>query len=124
MKKSKYNKKGGCIVTREYILYVKSRYLNTEWSLPKYLQLIERAMDVGFEVSLYDYPRSPSKYVTLLRNKKKFTIRFSNHKPLAHLEEKGTCDFFVGVTNLGVTTTKDAWNFAMKHFDLYYSWGD
>jgi hypothetical protein len=114
----KYNRSGGALVTPGYIQGIKENYPK-EYSIPKYLQLCERAINMGFEVWLYKpVSGGVSKYVTVKYKNKRYKIRFSNHKPIKSLEVKGTCDFFVGVTNLGVSTTEDAWRAMMIYFGL------
>jgi len=82
----------------------------------KWIELCEVLLKNGFEISLYEARKSVSKYLTLKRDDKEFKIRFSNHKPIKRREEKGDCDFFVGISNSTVTTTHDALDAVKLHF--------
>ena len=84
----------------------------------KWVQFCEIMLHNGFGVSYYEALKTFSKYVIIRKGKKKFMVRFSNHKPIKYLEEKGTCDFFVGVTNLGVTRTEDAIKATSTYFGV------
>jgi hypothetical protein len=120
---NKYKRKGGAEATMGFVEGIEKYYETTDWALPKYIQFIRRALEMHYKVWLYDYPKSPSKYVTVRHGKKlKFLVRFSNHKPIEYLEQKGTCDFFVGVTNQGVTTTEMAWTAMMERFGRMDKW--
>lgn len=114
---SKYNRRGGAIVTMGYVEGIKENYPK-QYSIPKYIQFIERALTCGFKVILYMPKTTRSKYVTVQYKHKKYKIRWSNHKPIKDLEEQGSCDFFVGVTNLHITTTEQAWEAMLNHFGI------
>jgi len=118
MSNNKYRRPGGAKVTPGFIQGIKENYPE-QYPTPKYIQFCERAINHGFDVKLYmPISGGVSKYVTVYHKSKKFKVRFSNHKPIRDLEVKGTCDFFVGVTNLGVTTTEMAWETMLKHFNV------
>ena len=111
MKKGKYKKMTiGEIDGRKEWLHSQG-YKTSKW-----LEFCEYFMNKQFSVYYYVAKKTVSKYVQIKRGKKKFLVRFSNHKPIEYLERKGTCDFFVGVTNLGVTNTKNAINATEKFF--------
>lgn len=48
--------------------------------------------------------------------RKEFLVRFSNHKPIEHKEIAGSCDFFVGRTNLHTKTYRDALKAVQDYF--------
>lgn len=108
----------GSKISLEDVEQIKGRYRDAGFSIPKYLQFVEAALNYQCRVYLYDAQTTVSKYVTLMRGKRKYKVRFSNHKPNLNKEKNGESDFFVGVTNLAVTTTDDAWRAALAFFNL------
>jgi hypothetical protein len=70
-----------------------------------------------YDLYLYEARRTFSKYITVKRGDNSFKVRFSNHKPNLERELHKDCDFFVGVTNLGVTTTDKAIDATRQYFD-------
>jgi hypothetical protein len=77
----------------------------------KWVEFCEYFLDKGYTISLYEAKETVSKYITLTHAScpdKAYKVRFSNHRPIAHLEYKGTCDFFVGITHTGTRTTREA----------------
>ena len=89
--------------------YLESR-ISTQFGKQKWISFCEVLLDEGYDLYLYEARKTFSKYITV-KNKtknKQFKVRFSNHKPIYGREVNGDCDFFVGVTNLGVSTTSDA----------------
>lgn len=77
----------------------------------KWIGFCETMMAEGYYLKLYEARKTVSKYITVIKPddpSHKFKVRFSNHRPIKHREVSGDCDFFVGVTNLGVTTTEQA----------------
>lgn len=81
---------------------------NLGYETPKWILFCDIMRNRGFEVSIYEAQRTVSKYVTVKSESKKFKVRFSNHKPIKNREINGDCDFFVGRTNLGISTTAQA----------------
>lgn len=73
----------------------------------KWVEFCERMLSEGYQVSLYEARKTVSKYVTVtdLKSDVSFKVRFSNHKPNKRREVDGDCDFFVGRTHLGISTT-------------------
>jgi hypothetical protein len=69
-------------------------------------------------VSYYDAVTTVSKYVFVRRGGKRFKVRFSNHKPARWREQSRDCDFFVGITNTGVTRTEDAIRATLAFFGV------
>lgn len=86
------------------------------FDLPKWVSFSELMMQKGFRVLYYEAIRTVSKYVIVTRGEKKFMVRFSNHKPSIAREARQDCDFFVGVTNFGVTRTNDAIKATLEYF--------
>lgn len=86
------------------------------WPTAKWIQFCRTLMAEGYKVSLYEAQYTVSKYITVRKGKRTFKVRFSNHKPIPAREAAGDCDFFVGVTNLGVTNTEQALAAVRQHF--------
>ena len=109
-------------VTHEYLMRRDDDLKSRGYPTPKWIAFCRHFLDLGLRVRLYEARRSVSKYVTLERGKKArrktFKVRFSNHRPIRFREEKGDCDFFVGVCNRQTTTTEQAIEAAMQFFDL------
>jgi len=86
------------------------------YSKQKWVEFCEHFLAQGYHLSLYEARRTVSKYITVSRGRQRFKVRFSNHKPIEHREKAGDCDFFVGRTNLKVTTTRDAIRATEEYF--------
>ncbi len=100
--------------------YLKSREDNTKaggWPTPKWIEFSKVMMANGLTVILYEARQTVSKYVTVTDGTRQFKVRFSNHKPIQEREAKGDCDFFVGRTHFGVTTTSQAIAAVAKFFN-------
>lgn len=95
-------------VTKSYLDQRAARAIALGYSKPRWVLFCQIALDRGFAINLYEARRTNSKYVTVWKGSKSFKVRFSDHKPIKAREAGGDCDFFVGVTNLAVTTTGDA----------------
>lgn len=78
------------------------------WGKAKWIEFCETMLENGLSMTLYEAKKSRSKYIKVNNGNKTFKVRFSNHKPIKHREVNGDCDFFVGQTNLGRTSTIDA----------------
>jgi len=77
----------------------------------KWIEFCEALLPLGCILTLYEARQTASKYITVrhpIHPDKSFKVRFSNHKPIRKRELQKDCDFFVGVTHLGVTRTIDA----------------
>lgn len=74
----------------------------------KWMQFARYFINEGYEVELYEARQTFSKYLTVIRGEHRFKVRFSNHKPILEREINGDCDYFVGRTNLRVSTTDTA----------------
>lgn len=73
----------------------------------KWIMFCEYFLQKGYELTLYEARRTVSKYITISNGIKSCKIRFSNHKPILEREINQDCDFFVGRTNLQVSTARD-----------------
>jgi hypothetical protein len=93
-----------------------------QYPTPKYLLFIRNAIDAGLEVGLHRAVTTRSKYVFVYHGQQRYKVRFSDHKPAYEREQAGDCDFFVGVANKTVTTTEQAWNATMRHFQMTVKW--
>jgi hypothetical protein len=91
------------------------------YPVAKWIQFCKRLIEEGYTIKLREARQTVSKYVYVShaqKQQKSFLVRFSNHKPIQVREAKQDCDFFVGVTNFGVTTTDDAYRAVQKHFEI------
>jgi hypothetical protein len=84
------------------------RCMNKGFPKQKWIEFCEAMLEKGYKLHLYEARRTVSKYITVIKGKKRFKVRFSNHKPILQREALGDCNFFVGVTNFKVTTTQMA----------------
>lgn len=114
---NRYRIPGGAKIHEEDLLELEANYVDSPYGKPKFLEFIRKVYDLHqFTIKLYDSQSTVSKYVTLYKGKKSYKIRWSNHKPNFNKEKAGACDFFVGVTNLKVTTTEQAYKAALAYF--------
>lgn len=74
----------------------------------KWIIFAERMLARGFEVRVHAARSTRSKYVYVIRDDRRFKVRFSNHPPNRHVESRKDSDFYVGVSNTRTTTTFDA----------------
>jgi hypothetical protein len=83
----------------------------------KWVEFCEALLKEGYWLTLYEARQTYSKYITVRKaGHSPFKVRFSNHKPIKSRELSGDCDFFVGVTNLGIANTQMALSAVRKHF--------
>lgn len=88
-------------------------------SKQKWIEFCEHILRIkGLTITLYEARKTFSKYLTISDGKRRFKVRFSNHKPIKHREVKGDCDFFVGITNLSITRTEDALEAVYNFFNI------
>lgn len=118
MTADKHHKKlhHGRVVNSDFLNARTQRATAAGWKKAKWVHFCETLLEAGYTLSLYEAQATYSKYVTVKKGKQRFKVRFSNHKPIKHREIKGDCDFFVGITNLGVTTTSDALKAVQEFF--------
>lgn len=101
-------------VTNEFL---KSR-ISEKYGKQKWIQFCEILIQQGYTCYLHEARRTFSKYIKVTNSTgKEFIVRFSNHKPIKYREERGDCDFFVGVTHLGTSTTEDALNAVYEYME-------
>lgn len=79
----------------------------------KWMEFAECLLKQGYTLKLKEAVSTVSRYILVFKPgvKQYFKVRFSNHKPNKHREMGrvfNDCDFFVGVTHKGYTTTTDA----------------
>ncbi len=94
---------------------LKSR-ISEKYGKAKWIEFCEILLKQGYKLKLYEAKYTYSKYIMIFKGNKSYKVRFSDHKPILQKELDNDCDFFVGVSNLGITTTKDALNAVAKHF--------
>lgn len=87
------------------------------FEVPMWIRFCQALLNEGYSLTLYEARKTVSKYVTVSDGQRQFKVRFSNHKPIQARELSVDCDFFVGVTNLGVTNTSAA----MAAVDAFFS---
>lgn len=102
-------------ITLELLETRTARSVNAGYSKQKWIEFCETLIAQGFHLHLYEAKHTESKYITVKKAGVSYIVRFSAHKPNKEKEATGDCDFFVGVTHLGVTTTKNALD-AVYHF--------
>lgn len=105
-------------VSEEWISEYEKKVHDKGWPTSKWIEFVRYFMKQGFDVWVYCSRKTLSKYVTLVKGRKTFKVRFSNHMPIKHLEMRGSCDFFVVVTNLGCWTTEQATEAACAFFNV------
>lgn len=111
------------IVTLAHLQERERRIELAGYKKSKWIGLCEELIYLGFEVRLYEAKKSNSKYITVTHTKspgKSYKIRVSNHKPILEKELAGTCDFFVGHTNLVITTCRQALTACFVYFGNYH----
>lgn len=89
------------------------------YSKPKWIRFCEVLLAEGYEVWGYEARQTVSKYITVgyPGNRCRFKVRFSNHKPIKERELQGDCDFFVGITNLRTTHSRQALDAVRAYFN-------
>lgn len=95
-------------VTRSFLSERAGKAIAQGYPKQKWVTFCEAMLDAGYTLHLYEARRTFSKYITISRGKARFKVRFSNHRPIVAREANKDCDFFVGVTNFGITTTDQA----------------
>lgn len=103
-----FNKATNSILTEDFLRVRAEKNIKAGFSKQKWVIFAETLIREGFEISLYEARRTVSKYLTVKKDGRQYKVRFSNHRPIFEREKNGDCDFFVGKTNLVVTTTDQA----------------
>lgn len=97
------------LVTEEFLQTRVDRAAEQGFPVAQWIKFCRAMMKDGHKVFLYEAKKTNSKYVTVARPPiAYFKVRFSDHRPIKHREANGDCDFFVGRTHFGVTTTAQA----------------
>lgn len=100
----------------------RTRYLQSNgWAKSQWIVFCEEMLRFGLICELYEARNTVSKYITVRDGNDwsvQFKVRFSDHKPILHREMAGSCDFFVGRTNLKVTTTQMAITTTLDFFKI------
>jgi len=78
----------------------------SQYPTPKWLLFVQSLLLTGWIVGVHKAETTHSKYVYIRKDKKRYKIRFSNHRPSKKKELYGDADFYVGISNLNVTTTE------------------
>jgi hypothetical protein len=115
-RKSITRKARNLLLTEDYLASRESGLRGAGYGAPKWMLFARVMMRRGFQVRLYEAQRTVSKYVTVTNGQKAFKVRFSDHAPIFEREANGDCDFFVGHTNFGKTSTNDALKATMLFF--------
>ena len=113
------------LVDMDYLNERKRRLTARGFPVSRWIVLVESLMALGLQVTVYEPPTTHSKYIRAYVHLEGpcFKIRVSDHKPVFAKEALGDCDFFVGVTNLGVTSIRDAEQAVIRHFNIQPSNG-
>lgn len=107
------------VVNADFLKHRAAVALEKGYTKARWIMFCEILIEKGFECSLYEARRTVSKYITVRVpgvHNKSYKVRFSNHKPIKHREAAGDCDFFVGITNLGITNSAQAINAVLDYF--------
>jgi len=74
----------------------------------KWVIFCEVLIAAGFRLNLYEARQTESKYITVTRKgeERSYKVRFSSHRP--NIQKDDPCDFFVGYSSRGITTTEQA----------------
>lgn len=106
-------------ITNENLTFeILGQRTSKKYGKQKWIIFAEELLNSGFEVQLYEARKTFSKYLTVKRGDRQYKVRFSNHKPIFRRELNKDCDFFVGVTNFEVTTTKQALQAVYEYFNM------
>lgn len=111
----KYKKNGGRFALED-IKKREDSLARAGFAPSKYLGFCRTLLSEGYQLHLYEARETYSKYITVSLGRKRFKVRFSNHKPIRVREMNGDCDFFVGVNHTSTTTTADALRAVREYF--------
>lgn len=93
---------------RHLHLYEENR--NKDYPRPKWLHFAAVMLDYrdsGVSLKLYDAKSTVSKYLHVSRGGKTVKVRFSNHLPANQKVLADDCDYYVGVSQVGVLRTEE-----------------
>lgn len=74
---------------------------------PEWVVFCETLIDKGFEVFLYLPQKLTSIYVTMVKNRKMQTVRFSDHLTKEVNWLRSDIDYYVGPTDLGMLSQQE-----------------
>ena len=91
--------------------------ISKQYGKAKWIIFCEILLAAGYTLYLYEASKTFSKYITIKKGAQSFKVRFSNHKPSFSKEFNNDSDFYVGITNFGITTYEDALRAVKKYFN-------
>ena len=107
-------------ITQEFLNFRANRAKNFGYGKAAWIKFCEELLEQGYDLSLREALETYSKYIKVTKKDAEtgssFLVRFSNHKPNKDRELRGDCDFFVGITNLSVSTWRDAITAVQKFY--------
>ena len=71
------------------------------------MDFCESLLDNGFEVFLYLPEKLTSIYVTMVKNRKMQTVRFSDHVTREESWLKGDINYYIGPSDLGMLSQQE-----------------
>ena len=118
MKGNNMAKANNKLVTDKFLQQRANSAIKQGYPKQRWVYFCERLIQMGFRIFLYEARQTCSKYITVALDgaSYRYKVRFSDHKPIQRREMAGDCDFFVGVTNLGTTTTTHALQAVADYF--------
>lgn len=118
MVKANFTKAVNLVVDNTYLKKRENVLKDLGYHRAKWVFFCEVMLKLGMTVSLYEARQTVSKYITVKKDDKQFTVRFSNHAPGYRREQNGDCDFFVGRNNFSITTTGQAILATREYFNI------
>ena len=83
---------------------------------PDWVKFCEYLIDKGFEVFLYLPERMTSIYITLVKNCKMQTVRFSDHLTKEQNWLRSDIDYYIGPSELGMLSEREV----LDAIDIYF----
>ena len=102
----------GKMFTRDDIEETYQKYYSKAWSIPKWLEYVDKLNREGYIVYIYRPDTTITRYITgeNPETRDKHRSRISNHLPNYRHEIEKNCDFFVGARHKGkYMTINDAY---------------
>lgn len=94
-------------ITNKYLDYMVKCYAKKGWNTPpKWVKFCYTMLEHGWNIFLHRAKTTRSKYIYIIKDKRNYKIRFSDHKANFRQEIKNDSDYYVGVGNFGVITTE------------------
>lgn len=106
----------GTDVSKKFLEKKKAILANGGWPVSKWIIFCEQLLARGYQVVVYEAKTTRSKYVYVVKDRRQFKVRFSNHKPRFDAQIGNDSDFYVGVSHGLVTTTDDALKAVEQYF--------